>query len=125
MQPAADQDRLIREGAQALGQGRAAEARARFQQAAAMDAANPLAWLLLAIACRHTRDPAAEETALDRPLALDPQSLPGLIMKADCRAHAGSRAEAIGFYRAALGLAETVGIPPDDAEEVERARTAL
>jgi aspartyl/asparaginyl beta-hydroxylase (cupin superfamily) len=125
MQPAIDPDRLIREGAQALGQGRAKEARARFQQAAATDSANPLAWLLLAIACRHTADPSAEEAALDRLLALDPRSLRGLIMKADCRAHAGNQADAIGFYRAALGLAETAGIPPDDAEEVERARTAL
>jgi aspartyl/asparaginyl beta-hydroxylase (cupin superfamily) len=125
MQPAVDQDRLIREGAQALGQGRAAEARARFQQAVGVDAGNPLAWLLLAISCRHARDPAAEEEALDQVLALDPRSQRGLIMKGDCRAHAGSNAEAIGFYRSAIGLAETVGVAPDDADEVERARTAL
>jgi aspartyl/asparaginyl beta-hydroxylase (cupin superfamily) len=125
MQAAVDQDRLIREGAQALSHGRTAEARTCFERAVAADAANPLAWLLLAIACRQARDPVAEEAALDRLLALDPRSLRGLIMKGDCRAHASAQAEAIGFYRAALGIADAAGIPPDDVEEVERARVAL
>jgi aspartyl/asparaginyl beta-hydroxylase (cupin superfamily) len=125
MQAAVDQDRLIHEGAQALRHGRTAEARTCFERAVAADGANPLGWLLLAIACRHTRDSAAEEAALDRLLALDSRSLRGLIMKADCRVHAGAQAEAIGFYRAALGIADTAGIPPDDLDEVERARVAL
>jgi aspartyl/asparaginyl beta-hydroxylase (cupin superfamily) len=125
MQAAVDQDRLIHEGAQALRHGRTAEARTCFERAVASDGANPLGWLLLAIACRHTRDSAAEEAALDRLLALDSRSLRGLIMKADCRVHAGAQAEAIGFYRAALGIADTAGIPPDDLDEVERARVAL
>jgi aspartyl/asparaginyl beta-hydroxylase (cupin superfamily) len=125
MQAAVDQDRLIHEGAQALRHGLTAEARTCFERAVAADGANPLGWLLLAIACRHTRDSAAEEAALDRLLALDSRSLRGLIMKADCRAHAGAQAEAIGFYRAALGIADTAGIPPDDLDEVERARVAL
>jgi len=46
-------------------------------------------------------------------------------MKADCRAHGGAQAEAIGFYRAALGIAETAGVAPDDADEVKRAEAAL
>ena len=125
MQTAIDPDRLIREGAQALGQGRAAEARTCFERLSAVDPANPLVWLLLAIACRQTRDSRAEETALDRLLALDPRSIRGLIMKADCRAHGGAQAEAIGFYRAALGIAETAGVAPDDADEVKRAEAAL
>jgi aspartyl/asparaginyl beta-hydroxylase (cupin superfamily) len=125
MQAAVDQDRLIHEGAQALRHGLTAEARTCFERAVAADGANPLGWLLLAIACRHTRDSAAEEAALDRLLALDSRSLRGLIMKADCRVHAGAQAEAIGFYRAALGIADTAGIPPDDLDEVERARVAL
>jgi len=56
MQTAIDPDRLIREGAQALGQGRAAEARTCFERLSAVDAANPLVWLLLAVACRQTSD---------------------------------------------------------------------
>jgi aspartyl/asparaginyl beta-hydroxylase (cupin superfamily) len=125
MQAAVDQERLIHEGAQALRHGRTVEARTCFERAASVEGTNPLAWLLLAIACRQARDQAAEEAALDRLLALDPRSLRGLIMKGDCRAHAGAQAEAIGFYRAALGIAETAGIPPDDLDEVQRARVAL
>jgi aspartyl/asparaginyl beta-hydroxylase (cupin superfamily) len=125
MQPAVDHDRLIREGVQALNQGRAAEARTCFERLAGAGSTNPFAWLLLAIACRHTRDPAAEEVALDRLLALDPRSIRGLIMKADCRSLAGSQAEAIGFYRSAIGIADVVGVQSDDRIEVDRARAAL
>lgn len=120
-----DEDRLIHEGAEALRQGRAVEARGRLEQLAVAGSGNPVAWLLLAIACRHTRDPVAEETALDRLLSLDPQSLRGLIMKGDCRVHAGVQADAIRFYRTALRVADSVQVPPDTAGEVERARTAL
>lgn len=125
METAIDPDQLIREGARALEQGRAQEARACFERLSTVDPGNPLVWLLLAIACRHTGDPRAEEPALDRLLALDPRSIRGLIMKADCRAHNGTQAEAIGFYRAAIGLAETAGASPDDVEEVKRAQSAL
>src|SRR2546430_16794015 len=105
-----DEDRLIREGAQALSQGRAAEARARFERLAIAGSANSLIWLLLAIACRHTHDPVAEEAALDRLLVLDPQSLRGLIMKGDCRVHAGAKADAMRFHRAALGIADVIPV---------------
>lgn len=120
-----DEDRLIREGAQALGQGRAAEARSILEGLVRGGSGNPLTWLLLAIACRHTRDPGAEEIALDRLLALDPQSLRGLIMKGDCRAHAGSSADAIRFYRTAMRIVEMGGLPADVVDEVHRAKAAL
>ena len=120
-----DEDRLIREGAQALGQGRVAEARANFERLASAGSRSPLVWLLLAIACRHSRDTAAEEAALDRVLALEPQSLRGLIMKADCRANAGVQADAIRFYRAALSVADAGAVPQDTLAEVQRARAAL
>lgn len=120
-----EEDYLLREGAAALNQGRAADARARFQELAAAGSANPLVWLLLAIACRHTRDPAAEETALDRLLVLDPQSIRGLIMKGDCRVHAGDQATALGLYRAAIAISENGQVPADTVGEVQRARAAL
>ena len=120
-----DEERLIRQGAEALRQGRAAEARGQLQRLVGAGSGNPVAWLLLAIACRHTRDPAAEEAALDRLLSLDPQSVRGLVMKGDCRAYAGVAADAIRFYRAALTIADAVPVPPDAADEVERARKAL
>jgi len=120
-----NEDELIHQGTQSLRQGRAADARAIFERLAAAGSANPLTWLLLAISCRHTRDVAAEETALDRLLGLEPHSLHGLIMKGDCRALAGANADAIRFYRAGLAAAEAAPVPADMIAEVERARTAL
>lgn len=116
---------MLREGADALREGRAGEARQRFQSLASRGSANPLVWLLLAIACRHTDDPKAEETALDRLLAIDPQSVRALIMKGDCRAHAGADADAIRFYRSALVIAELVQPPADAVDEIERAKGTL
>lgn len=120
-----DEEQSLRDGAEALRQGRVADARARFEHLARSGSSNPLVWLLLAISCRHMRDPGAEEEALDRLLALDPGSLRGLIMKGDCRAHAGANADAIRYYRAALGTAERISVPPDAVGEVERARSSL
>lgn len=120
-----DEDRLLREAADALRQGRAAESRSRLDLLVRAGSPNPLVWLLLAIACRHMRDPQAEEASLDRLLAVDPQSLRGLIMKGDCRAGAGAKADAIRFYRAALTIADRGAVPPDAVAEVERASVAL
>lgn len=120
-----NEDELLRDATQRLAQGRAADARATFERLTAAGSANPLTWLLLAISCRHMRDTAAEEAALDRLLGLDPHSLHGLIMKADCRASAGGNADAIRFYRAALAVADAAPVPADMVAEVERARSAL
>src|SRR5690242_12023684 len=92
-----NEDELIRQGIQCLGQGRVGDARAIFERLTGAGSANPSAWLLLAISCRHTRDVTAEETALDRLLGLDPHSLHGLVMKGDCRALAGANADAIRY----------------------------
>ena len=116
---------LLQQGFAALQQGRAGEARARLEQLTRAGSVNPLAWLLLAIALRTLRDPASEEAAVDRLLQLDPHSLRGLIMKADCRAAAGDQGSARQFYRTAIAFAEITGIPPDAAAEVEHAHAAL
>jgi aspartyl/asparaginyl beta-hydroxylase (cupin superfamily) len=116
---------LLHQGVAALQQGRAGDARAHLDQLTGAGSENPLAWLLLAIACRALRDSSAEEAAVDRLLQLDPRSLRGLIMKADCRAAGGDQAGARQYYRTALGIADTTGVPPDAATEVEHARTAL
>ncbi len=108
----------------ALQQGRVSEARARLDQLTGSGSANPIAWLLLAIALRALKD-AAEEAAVDRLLQLDPRSIRGLIMKADCRAAEGDQANARLFYRTAIGFVEAVGTPPDAAADVERARKML
>src|SRR5437764_5876108 len=115
---------LLQQSIAALQQGRAGEARSRLEQLVGAGSTNPLAWLLLAIALRGLKDPA-EEAVVDRLLQLDPRSIRGLIMKADCKAMAGDQASARQFYRTAIGFAETMSVPPDAAPEVERARKAL
>jgi len=116
---------LLQQGVAALQQGRAREARTRLEQLTGAGSANPIAWLLLAIACRASQDLAAEEAAVDRLLQLDGRSVRGLIMKADCRAAAGDQGAARQFYRTAIGIAETTSVPPDAVPEVEHARRAL
>lgn len=126
MQPSTeDEDSLLRDGAEALRQGRAAEARARFERLAAAGSANALTWLLLAISCRHGRDPEAEEAALNRLLELEPHSIHGNVMKGDCRAAGGDETGAVYFYTAALRFAEGVELPAETMEEVRRAEQAL
>ena len=116
---------LLQQGVAALQQGRGGEARSMFEQLTGAGSANPIAWLLLAIACRASQDLAAEEAAVDRLLQLDGRSVRGLIMKADCRAAAGDQGAARQFYRTAIGIAETTSVPPDAVPEVEHARRAL
>ena len=116
---------LLQQSVAALQQGRAGEARARLEQLTAAGSANPIAWLLLAIAFRALKDPGAEEAAVEHLLQLDPRSIRGLIMKGDCRAVAGDQSAARQYYRTAIGIAETTSVPPDAAPEVEHARQAL
>jgi len=116
---------LLHQGLAALQQGRPGEARSPLEQLTRAGSVNPLAWLLLAIACRGVQDEAAEEAAVDRLLQIDHRSLQGLIMKADRRAAGGDQAAARQYYRTAIGVAETSGVPPDAAPEVEHARAAL
>ena len=113
---------FLQQGLAALQQGRAGDARATLEQLTRSGSANPLAWLLLAIALRALGDVASEEVAIDRLLQLDPRSIRGLIMKADCRAAAGDQVNARQFYKTALGFAETGAVPADATSEVERAR---
>jgi aspartyl/asparaginyl beta-hydroxylase (cupin superfamily) len=122
---AQEEEVLIREGVEALRQGRPADARSRFERLTAGASENPVSWLLLAISRRTDGDVAGEEAALDRLLALDPQSVRGLIMKADCRLAASDRASARQYYRAALNIAEVTELSADALPEVERARQAL
>ncbi|HZG46101.1 MAG TPA: aspartyl/asparaginyl beta-hydroxylase domain-containing protein [Allosphingosinicella sp.] len=118
-------ERLVREGVEALRQGRAAEARARFGQVAATGRASAQIWLLLATACRSTNDPEGEEAALDRLLSIDPKAVRGQIMKADCRLKAGDELAASRFYRSAMQIAAGQRVPPDLAGELSRAEQAV
>ena len=116
---------LFRRAVAALNAGRADEARAGAEALAASELANAHVLLLLATACRAQQDPAAEEAALDRLLALDPRGLRALIMKGDCRMRAGDETAAASHYRAALIVAGDAAQPPDVAAELARAEAAV
>jgi aspartyl/asparaginyl beta-hydroxylase (cupin superfamily) len=116
-----DVERLAREGIQLLQQGRALDARGRFEAAAAAGRAGAQIWLLLAIACRALKDAAAEETALDRLLEIEPLAVRGLIMKGDCRIEAGEERVGVNLYKKAFRLAEGQALPPADVAELRRA----
>jgi aspartyl/asparaginyl beta-hydroxylase (cupin superfamily) len=112
--------RLVTQGAEALRQGRAAEARRHLERVTQTGRANSQIWLLLAMACRGEGDPAGEEAALDRLLAQEPRLLRARIMKADCRAKAGDDRGALGFYETSLAIAATQQVPADLAPELQR-----
>ncbi len=116
-----DAERLAREGVEALRQGRAADARQRFDAVAQSGRANAQVWLLLATACRAVDDRGAEETALDRLLAEEPQAVRGLLMKGDCRAAAGDDRGTLHFYEIALRIAANQDLPVDLHPEIRRA----
>lgn len=110
----------LREGVLALQQGRARDARARFESVAGSSPADAQAWLLLAMACRAEQDHDAEEAAVDRLLALQPQAVRGLVMKGDCRARAGDERLAVNLYKNALRLAEDQPMSQAEVDELRR-----
>ncbi len=114
-------ERLIRDGADALRQGRPRDARTRFERLTQTGRANAQIWLLLAAACRADNDPKGEESAVDRLLALEPRLLRAHLMKAHCRVNAGDDRGAVNFYESALLLAPAQTIPNDLVVELERA----
>lgn len=114
-------EQLVRKGAEALQQGRAADARQCFETITQSGRANAQVWLLLAVACRAQNDAGAQEAALDRLLALEPQAVRGLIMKADCRASAGDDRAALQLNEIAIRIAANQNLPPDLLAELRRA----
>ena len=116
---------LLREGMDAFRQGRAADARDRLEEAAAAGLDSGVLWTLLAVTRRAGNDFDGEEIALDRLLEVEPQSVRGRIMKADCRAAARDFATAIRFYRSALRLANGKELPAEVMADVRRAEQVL
>jgi aspartyl/asparaginyl beta-hydroxylase (cupin superfamily) len=118
-----DAEKLIREGADALRQGRAADARERFERITQSGRANPQVWLLLAAACHAANDSPGQEAAVDQLLKLEPRAIRGHIMKGDCRAAAGDDLGALTFYTSASLAAQGERLPDDLRAEVRRAET--
>jgi aspartyl/asparaginyl beta-hydroxylase (cupin superfamily) len=120
-----DEETLIREGAEALRQGRIDQARDRLEKVAAAGSQSGVAWMLLALARRADDDAEAEEEAVNRLLEVEPQSVRGHVMKGDCRAHASDDVNACYFYRTAVRLAEGRQLPQEIVGEVQRGAQVL
>lgn len=119
---AAEAENAIRAGIAALQRRDAAGARRLFEQVVERGSPIPPPWFLLAQACRHVGDNAAEEAALDKLLASQPRNIGALIMKGDCRARLEDNRAAVSFYRTALGTAANSDqISPLLAAELRRA----
>jgi aspartyl/asparaginyl beta-hydroxylase (cupin superfamily) len=116
-------ERLVREGVEALRQGRPSQARPLFQRVTDTGRASGQIWLLLATACRAEGDPAGEEAALDRLLALEPRMVRAHIMKGDCRLRAGDHGAALGFYESARILADGQPVPAELQSELARVQS--
>ena len=114
---------LTQSGAQALGRGDFAGARALFEQIVATGRADGPVFLGLAVAARGQGDSGAMLAALDRLLAIDPRHLRGLMMKADHFAAAGDARAAAAFCRQALKVSPPADrLPPELASELRRAQ---
>jgi aspartate beta-hydroxylase len=117
---------LTQSGAQALGRGDFAAARAIFEGLTVSGVVEAPVWLGLAIACRELGDHAAKLVAVDRLLAIDPRHLRGLMIKADEFARMGDSRAAGAFYRAAIQSApEPARLPAELQAEVARAKAAV
>lgn len=112
-------------GVHALRRGDLAAARASFDQVVAAGQAAPPLLLLLAQTCCQQGDHAAEEAALDRALALQPNELRAVIQKGDCCVRRGDDRAASTYYLLAARIAEASGVLPQEiAAEVRRAAQA-
>lgn len=114
-------ERLVRDGADALRQGRPRDARELFERLTRTGRANAQIWLLLAAACRADDDLSGEESAVDKLLALEPRLLRAHLMKARCRENAADERGALSFYESALLLSSAQTIPADLGAELGRA----
>jgi Aspartyl/Asparaginyl beta-hydroxylase len=93
-----------------------AEARAALQRRDGAEARRLLGelpddqmpWVLLAQACNIAGDTAAEETALQKQLAVEPRHLPALILTGEIKARTGDDRAANSFFQAALNQASAM-----------------
>lgn len=102
---AAEAESAIRSGIASLRQGHAAQAQRLFQEVIDRGSPLPPPWFMLAQACRHSGDDAAEGAALDKVLENQPRNIGALIMKGDLNARNGDKRAAGSFYRTALSAA--------------------
>lgn len=119
---AADLQAAWQAGAQALREGRPAEAVALFRRIVAAEDANAVVWVAIAAAHHQLGDADSELAAIREALSHDPRDLRALIMMADCQAARGDARAACSFYDAAVKVAVANGhVEPAMEAEVGRA----
>ncbi len=95
-------------GQRAFRKGDMPSARVAFQRIVDTDGADPQQWIHLAITCRNLNDEAAEESALQRALSLDPTDLVALILRANLLERKGRTHEAAVAYAAVTSVAPPI-----------------
>ena len=118
-------DAILKQAAEALGRGEARAATALLAPLVG-PSATPHALSLMAQACRMADERADELVYLDRLLALQPNHLGGLLMKASALSRQGDDDGALAPYQRALAVAAQARnqgktLPPMLANEVNRA----
>ena len=114
---------LAQSAVQALLRGDARTAREAFERIVGSGRADASAYVGLAYACRILKDRAACRGAVEKALALEPQNLRALILKADLMADDGDARAASAFYLAAVRAAPPAEqLPSDVRSEVARAQ---
>ncbi len=108
---AAEAEKLVREGLEALRRGESVAARAAFEAITVSDTSFPKPWFLLAQACRHQGDRQAEIGALEQHLAHERDHLPALLMMGEAKAPDDERAAAAFFTRALSLAARATDVP--------------
>jgi len=121
--PRVDERSLAQAGMEALRKGDARAARESFERIAAAGKADASVYLGLSYACTGLKDHPAALAAVDKALALEPQNLRALIIKADYMVSLGDARAACAYYAAAADTAPPAEqLPPDLRQEIARAR---
>jgi len=118
-------DAILSLAVAAMGRRDGAEAR-RLIATLDADAISPASLFLLAQACRMDGDEAAEASAIEQLLKVQPFHLGALLMKGAALIRGGDDDGAMGPYQAAVSIARQIGqrgerLPPMLAAEVDRA----
>lgn len=113
---------LAQVGIDALRRGDSRQARHAFERLRAAGQADAASLVALAYACRSLGDGGAARAAVDNALALEPQNLRALILKADHLAEDGDDRAASSFYQTAVRIAPpSPELPADLRDELSRA----
>ena len=114
---------LAQQGLVMLRNGDARAAIESFEKIVAAGHADASICLGLAYACLSLGDNNGLSAALDKALAIEPQNIRALMMKADCLASLGDDRAATTFYLAVVKAATlTMDLPIDLQNEVTRAQ---